>query len=80
MWRTADQFDPAVESPSNWMVAMARNRAIDIIRKEREVSFGDEAEGIAEMADKAEATAVPTDTDRCSQIEGSLRIVLRNRD
>ena len=47
VWRMAVQFDPTSASPITWMVAMARNRAIDIVRKRSEVSIEDEAEAIA---------------------------------
>ncbi len=62
VWRTADQFDPAVESPNTWMVAMARSRAIDTVSKQHIISSDDNAECLSETADKVEATAVPTDT------------------
>jgi RNA polymerase sigma-70 factor, ECF subfamily len=42
VWRMADQFDPATASPITWMVAMARNRAIDIVRKRGDVSIDEE--------------------------------------
>lgn len=33
IWRRARDFDPATATPTTWMVAMARNRALDIARK-----------------------------------------------
>jgi RNA polymerase sigma-70 factor (ECF subfamily) len=44
VWKMADKFDPAQASPITWMVAMARNRAIDIVRKRGEVSIEEEPE------------------------------------
>ena len=44
VWLMADQFDPAIASPITWMVAMARNRAIDIVRKRVDASIEDEPE------------------------------------
>jgi RNA polymerase sigma-70 factor, ECF subfamily len=44
VWKMADQFDPATASPITWMVAMARNRAIDIVRKRGDVSIDEEPE------------------------------------
>jgi RNA polymerase sigma-70 factor (ECF subfamily) len=32
VWSSAGQFDPAIASPITWMVAIARNRAIDRLR------------------------------------------------
>ena len=44
VWKLADQFDPATASPITWMVAMARNRAIDIVRKRGNISIDEEPE------------------------------------
>jgi RNA polymerase sigma-70 factor, ECF subfamily len=44
VWKMADKFDPELASPITWMVAMARNRAIDIVRKRAEVSIEEEPE------------------------------------
>ena len=44
VWQMAGKFDPTVASPITWMVAMARNRAIDIVRKRGEISIEDEPE------------------------------------
>jgi RNA polymerase sigma-70 factor (ECF subfamily) len=44
VWKMADQFDPATASPITWMVAMARNRAIDIVRKQGDVAIAEEPE------------------------------------
>ncbi len=46
VWKMADKFDPTLASPITWMVAMARNRAIDIVRKRGEVSIEDEPEAL----------------------------------
>jgi RNA polymerase sigma-70 factor (ECF subfamily) len=42
IWNSAGQFDPAVASPITWMVAIARNRAIDLVRKKSELSIKEE--------------------------------------
>jgi RNA polymerase sigma-70 factor, ECF subfamily len=39
VWRTAGDFDPTIGSPITWLVSMARNRAIDIVRKKGELSI-----------------------------------------
>jgi RNA polymerase sigma-70 factor, ECF subfamily len=41
VWTTAGEFDPAAASPLTWMLAMARNRAIDLVRADPE-NFADE--------------------------------------
>jgi RNA polymerase sigma-70 factor, ECF subfamily len=49
VWTTAGEFDPAAASPLTWMLAMARNRAIDLVRAEPE-NFADEDTMIAAPA------------------------------
>jgi RNA polymerase sigma-70 factor (ECF subfamily) len=49
IWSSAGQFDPALSSPITWMVAIARNRAIDQVRKKTEVSI-DEDPAMLEIA------------------------------
>ena len=51
VWTMADQFDPAIASPITWMVAMARNRAIDIVRKRADVSIEEESEALEVAAE-----------------------------
>src|ERR1700740_1484119 len=46
VWKMADTFDPALGSPITWMVAIARNRAIDIVRKRGDVSIEEEPEAL----------------------------------
>ena len=52
VWKMAGKFDPTIASPITWMVAIARNRAIDIVRKRADVSVEDspEAMGVASEA------------------------------
>jgi RNA polymerase sigma-70 factor (ECF subfamily) len=54
VWKMADQFDPQVGSPITWMVAIARNRAIDIVRKRGDLSIEEEPEAL-EVAAEAPA-------------------------
>lgn len=42
IWRSAGDFDPHVATPITWMVAIARNRALDLVRKKSEASIEDE--------------------------------------
>ena len=49
IWSSAGQFDPALSSPITWMVAIARNRAIDQVRKKTELSI-DEDPAVLEIA------------------------------
>jgi RNA polymerase sigma-70 factor, ECF subfamily len=49
VWTTAGQFDPAAASPLTWMLAMARSRAIDLVRATPE-NFADEEAIVAAPA------------------------------
>src|ERR671936_2866176 len=42
IWRSAADFDARMASPMTWMVAIARNRAIDLVRKKAETSIEEE--------------------------------------
>ena len=51
VWKMADQFDPTIASPITWMVAMARNRAIDIVRRRGDLSIEEEPEALEVAAE-----------------------------
>ena len=51
VWQMAGRFDPTIASPITWMVAMARNRAIDIVRKKGDISVEDSPEALGVAAD-----------------------------
>jgi RNA polymerase sigma-70 factor, ECF subfamily len=51
VWSSAGQFDAARASPVTWMVAIARNRAIDLLRKKSEVAIEEEPEAMEAAAD-----------------------------
>ena len=57
IWKMAGKFDPSIASPITWMVAMARNRAIDIVRKKGELSIEEEPEAMAVAAETPPALA-----------------------
>src|ERR1700761_3269763 len=51
VWKMAGRFDPTIASPITWMVAIARNRAIDIVRKRADVSVEDSPEAMSVAAE-----------------------------
>jgi RNA polymerase sigma factor (sigma-70 family) len=55
VWDSAEKFDPTIATPITWMVAMARKRAIDLIRNDGEAVV----EEMAEAAPGAEALPLP---------------------
>jgi RNA polymerase sigma-70 factor, ECF subfamily len=57
VWNSAGQFDPALSSPITWMLAIARNRAIDLARRKSERSIAEEPEVMEVTADPSDALA-----------------------
>jgi RNA polymerase sigma-70 factor, ECF subfamily len=51
VWKTAGSFDPTIASPITWMVAIARNRAIDIVRRKGHASIEETPEAMNIAAD-----------------------------
>ena len=51
VWKTAGRFDPTIASPITWMVAIARNRAIDIVRRKGHASIEETPEAMNIAAD-----------------------------
>lgn len=51
VWQTAGNFDPTIASPITWMVAIARNRAIDIVRQKGDASVEESPEAMGAAAD-----------------------------
>lgn len=51
IWYSAAQYDATVASPVTWMATIARNRAIDIVRKRSEASLEDEPQAAEVAAD-----------------------------
>jgi RNA polymerase sigma-70 factor (ECF subfamily) len=51
VWSMAGKFDATQASPITWMVAIARNRAIDIVRKKGEVSIEEQPEALEVASD-----------------------------
>jgi RNA polymerase sigma-70 factor (ECF subfamily) len=42
IWNNAARFDAGIASPITWMVSIARNRAIDVVRKRADASLEEE--------------------------------------
>jgi RNA polymerase sigma-70 factor, ECF subfamily len=50
IWQHASDFDPASGSPISWMAAIARNRALDAVRRKTIVRALDDCPEVLEMA------------------------------
>ncbi len=70
VWTGADKFDPMIASPITWMVAIARNRAIDIVRKKGEVSIEE-----AQEAEEATPDSSPPPLARREMTEELKRLL-----
>jgi RNA polymerase sigma-70 factor (ECF subfamily) len=50
LWRKADQFDPAKSSLATWLYRIARNRRIDVLRRDR-IDFFDPMENAHDVGE-----------------------------
>jgi len=54
VWQSAGQFDPLGATPITWLVAIARGRAISLLRRRMEDLTEDEPEATADSPDAPE--------------------------
>lgn len=57
IWRRAADFDPAKGSPLGWMATIARNRALDEVRRVRPLSLDDMPENFEPEAEAVDPLA-----------------------
>jgi RNA polymerase sigma-70 factor (ECF subfamily) len=75
IWASAARFDPSVASPITWMATIARNRAIDLVRKRGEISIEEEPEAMdvaADMPNPLAAREMTEDLQRLTACLGQL--------
>jgi len=72
LWQKAHLFDPARASVATWVFTIARNRRIDILRKERRVEPEDLPWGPEPEPDQAEAFEVAQETRRLGKAIAQL--------
>jgi len=75
VWNSAGQFDPALASPITWMLAIARNRAIDLVRRKSEASIEEEPKAMdvaAESPDPLAAREMSEELKRLLACMGQL--------
>jgi len=69
VWRKAVDFDASRASPMTWLIAIARNRAIDRLRATRQSRRMDPIDAAAEVADSA-----PTADSALESLETNARL------
>lgn len=57
IWEKAGDFDPLKGSPLAWMATIARNRALDEVRRVRPASLGDQPESFEPAAEETDPLA-----------------------
>jgi len=63
LWRKAHMFDPGKASVSTWIFTIARNRRIDLLRKQRRVEPEDLPWGPEAEPDQADVMALQQETE-----------------
>jgi RNA polymerase sigma-70 factor, ECF subfamily len=72
VWRNAREFDAQRASPITWMVAIARNRAIDLIRRKPEISIEEEPAAMEMLAENPDPLASREMTEELRRLLGCL--------
>jgi RNA polymerase sigma-70 factor (ECF subfamily) len=72
IWNNAGSFDARLATPITWMVAIARNRALDVVRRKGEVSIEDEPQAMDAAADEPHPLARQEMTDELKRLLGCL--------
>lgn len=74
VWHSAGQFNPAVSSPITWLTSIARNRAIDVLRKAGEPSVDERpsAEAVTDSADPLARREMTEELKRLLECVGRL--------
>lgn len=72
VWRKAAQFDPARATVATWVFTIARNRRIDLLRRDRRPEPEDLPWGPEPEPDQADALALQQDTQRLAAALAAL--------
>ena len=72
IWANAGQYNPGAASPITWMVAIARNRAIDLLRKRTEVSMEEEPEAMNVASESEDPLAKRQMTEELKRLLGCV--------
>jgi RNA polymerase sigma-70 factor (ECF subfamily) len=72
VWRSAGEFNPRLASPITWMVAIARNGALDMLRKRTVVSIEEEPQANEVPAVEVDPLAGRQMTDELKRVLGCM--------
>jgi RNA polymerase sigma-70 factor, ECF subfamily len=72
IWASAGQYNPGAASPITWMVAIARNRSIDLLRKRTEVSIEEEPEAMNVASESEDPLAKRQMTEELKRLLGCV--------
>ncbi|HSU98509.1 MAG TPA: sigma-70 family RNA polymerase sigma factor [Roseiarcus sp.] len=73
VWEKAGDFDPAKGSALGWMAAIARNRALDEVRRVRPVSLEDQPEGFEPVAEEVDPLAARERSEGLARLVDCLK-------
>jgi len=73
IWEKAGDFDPAKGSPLGWMATIARNRALDEVRRVRPVSLEDMPDGHEPAAESEDPLASRERSERLTALMRCLQ-------
>jgi RNA polymerase sigma-70 factor (ECF subfamily) len=68
VWRNAGDFNPRIATPVTWMVAIARNTALDLLRKKTESALEDEPGVLEPAAEQADPLATREMTEELRRL------------
>lgn len=72
IWEKAGEFDPAKGSPLAWMATIARNRALDEVRRVRPASLEEMPEGFEPAAESVDPLAARARSERLAALLACL--------
>ena len=79
IWNNAGSFDAKLATPITWMVAIARNRALDVVRRKGEVSIEDEPAAMEAAGEEPNPLARQEMTEELRRLLGCLGQVEEER-
>jgi RNA polymerase sigma-70 factor (ECF subfamily) len=72
IWRNAGEYNPRLASPITWMVAIARNSALDQLRKKVDASIEDEPQAIEVSAETRDPLAQREMSEQLRKLLGCM--------